>query len=290
MKKSFVKWGGDFSIVSLLMVFLFASCSGGTNYVGGGTGGSGGSSEDGETYTVTIPATFENGKITADKTTANLGDKVTLTVTPDSGYALGTLSVRDNDKKDVVVTTVTEGTEYTFTMPKSNITVSATFKKSDTMPDIYSTGLVGDIVLSDWKYITAENYTKYKSIVSERGEEPVGVVYASGMMLVVPTSEKMTWSAAKSSYGSSPTVNGISGWYIPSKTDIKSVYGVRGTVAISLAVAGLASLDLDGNYWTSTKPSTGLNATYRYYLPGDAIFSPDNVSQICYVLLFRACN
>ena len=120
--------GGYFSIVSLLISFLFASCTDGTNYVGGSSGGSG-------EYTVTISTeTKTGGTVTADMKNASEGDTVTITVSPEPGYELDTLSVRDNDNKDVVVTTVSEGTEYTFTMPEGNVTVDATFKEQEKEP------------------------------------------------------------------------------------------------------------------------------------------------------------
>ena len=50
---------------------------------------------------------------------------------------------------------------YTFTMPSSYATVTATFVNP------YSTGLVGDIVLSDGKYITATNYEKYSEQLTQ---------------------------------------------------------------------------------------------------------------------------
>ena len=146
MRKSFVKWGGYFSIVSLLMFLLFASCSGGTDYVGTSSGGSG-------DYKITISTeTKTGGTVTADKENAAEGDIVTLTVTPEPGYELDTLTVKDADGKAVAVSRV-DGTagdvllmeapvagstvtvavvRYSFKMPKTNVTVSVTFKKSGT--------------------------------------------------------------------------------------------------------------------------------------------------------------
>ena len=63
----------------------------------------------------------KNGSVNADKQSAKENEKVTLTVSPDKGYLLDQLLV---DGKPVEVT---DGT-YTFTMPKANVTVSATFR------------------------------------------------------------------------------------------------------------------------------------------------------------------
>ena len=79
-------------------------------------------------YTITIePA--ENGTVTADKQTANIGETVTLTVTPDKGYELDEIHVM-NGTTQVAVTITTEG-KYTFVMPAGNMEISATFKMTD---------------------------------------------------------------------------------------------------------------------------------------------------------------
>ncbi len=68
---------------------------------------------------------IENGKVsvTSGATTANYGDEVELTVTPATGYELDVLSMKDADNVDVMVSA-----DNKFTMPASNVTVSATFK------------------------------------------------------------------------------------------------------------------------------------------------------------------
>ena len=97
------------------------------------------------------------------------GAEVTLEIKPDPGYALDTLTVDGADKTADVA-----AGKYTFKMTGHDVMVSAAFKF------IYSTGLVGDIVLSDGKYITAENYTKYKSIVDASNETAIAVIFYVG--------------------------------------------------------------------------------------------------------------
>ena len=118
------------------------------------------------TYKVTVEPP-ENGTVTATPSAGVAeGIEVTLEIEPVPGYVLDTLTVDGADKTADVA-----AGKYTFTMPASNVTVGATFKS------IYSTGLVGDIVLSDGKYITAENYTKYKSIVDASNETAIAVIF-----------------------------------------------------------------------------------------------------------------
>ena len=76
-------------------------------------------------FTVTVAA-YENGTVTADPTeNLHLGDTVTLTVTPDAGYALDALLVKDAGNNEIAVE------HDQFTMPASNVTVTATFKAID---------------------------------------------------------------------------------------------------------------------------------------------------------------
>ncbi|MGN0665798.1 MAG: DUF4214 domain-containing protein [Huintestinicola sp.] len=79
-------------------------------------------------YKVTVSAAT-NGSVKADKTSANMGDTVTLTVTPDTGYELDTISVKTSAGKAVSAAAGANG-KYTFTMPASDVTVSAAFKAS----------------------------------------------------------------------------------------------------------------------------------------------------------------
>ena len=79
-------------------------------------------------YTVTVSSSIEHGKVSVDKSSAEAGAKVKLTATADSGYELDSYSVKDEKSNTI---TVTEGT---FTMPKSNVTVSATFKETAVTP------------------------------------------------------------------------------------------------------------------------------------------------------------
>ena len=100
--------------------------SGGGSSGGGSTGGGGGGGI--ATYTITIAET-ENGNVTASAKTAAKGADVTLTVTPDTGYTLETLTVTDKDGKEVTLT------DHTFTMPASQVTVKATFAEVVTEPE-----------------------------------------------------------------------------------------------------------------------------------------------------------
>ena len=86
-----------------------------------------------ETYSITVNQS-QNGSVTADQQTAKANATVTLTVTPEDGYKLDSLSVTADNGQTVNVDSI----NYSFTMPASNVTVSASFKKvEDPKPETY---------------------------------------------------------------------------------------------------------------------------------------------------------
>ena len=79
-------------------------------------------------YDVTTPSKPENGSVTVDPERARSGSRVTVTVTPDSGYKLGELVVTDKNGKKLELTDKGNG-QYTFTMPSGKVEVAAEFVK-----------------------------------------------------------------------------------------------------------------------------------------------------------------
>ena len=96
---------------------------GGSSSGGGSTGGGGGAGVT--TYAITVQNS-KNGAVTASHKSAAKDTAVTLTVTPDKGYVLDTLTVLDS--KDKAVKLTEKNGKYTFTMPAGKVTVSAAFK------------------------------------------------------------------------------------------------------------------------------------------------------------------
>lgn len=86
----------------------------------GSSSGSGSSS-----YAVSSPSA-KNGDVTVSPKSAKKGDTVTVTVKPDSGYEVGSVTVLDSKGNELKLTDKGDG-KYTFTMPGSKVTVSAAF-------------------------------------------------------------------------------------------------------------------------------------------------------------------
>ena len=83
------------------------------------------------TYPITVNSA-KNGDVTASHKSASKGALVTLTVTPDKGYVLDTLTVLDGKDKEIKLTE--KNGKYTFTMPASKVTVEAMFKAAGNNP------------------------------------------------------------------------------------------------------------------------------------------------------------
>lgn len=99
--------------------------SSGTNTPGGNPGGTPGGNPDAGSYTVSVTPS-EHGSLSVSPRSADRGTTVTVTALPDEGYTLGALSVTNKLGAAVPVTQLSD-TRYTFTMPDSRVTVSATF-------------------------------------------------------------------------------------------------------------------------------------------------------------------
>ena len=87
----------------------------------------------------------KNGEVTSSHKQAASGATVTLTVKPDQGYVLGTLTVLDSRNKEVKLTAKADGT-YTFTMPSSDVTVQAVFRARVHFRDVPSGAYYEDAV------------------------------------------------------------------------------------------------------------------------------------------------
>ncbi len=74
------------------------------------------------TYKVNIASSIEHGSVTASPTSAAAGTEITLTATADKGYVWSSYSVTGAGGAAIAVTA-----QGKFTMPESDVTVSATF-------------------------------------------------------------------------------------------------------------------------------------------------------------------
>ena len=95
------------------------------------------------TYSV-IVADTEHGAVTVSHKQASRNTPITITVSPDEGYELESLTVTDGDGDEVDLTRES-ATEYTFGMPRSRVTVEASFAGIAPEPLPF-----GDVDDGDW--------------------------------------------------------------------------------------------------------------------------------------------
>ncbi len=179
------------------------------------------------THKIIISDSIENGTVEADNVDADEGDTVTLTVTPDAGYAVGSVSVNDGD---VAVTKNADGT-YSFAMPEGDVTVNAAFVNTRlTAEKNVQTATYTDPDTGDKTYYTRYVFVKAKSDIEGKSKATFTATY-NGTPYTYETS----------TYYTGVTSNGIT--YTPASED--SVLFVVSVSSSSDISAGLTcELDL----------------------------------------------
>ena len=119
---------GDCAVFTIYGFSTF-ELSGTVTYVEPSSGG--GSSSSSRRYDVSVPS-VKHGDVTVSPKIASKGDTVTITVKPDNGYELDTLTVKDASGSKIKVKDKGDG-KFTFTMPASKVTVSAEFAEIETL-------------------------------------------------------------------------------------------------------------------------------------------------------------
>ncbi|MBQ1501296.1 MAG: S-layer homology domain-containing protein, partial [Firmicutes bacterium] len=127
---------------------------------------------------VTIYATFEevdatviikeadHGTAQADPLDAEKGDKVTITVKPDTGYSVSSVTVKDSRGKDVEVEKdKKDANKYTFTMPSGKATVTVSFFESACPSAAYK-----DVDTTQW-YHEGVDYAVVKGLMFGTAED-----------------------------------------------------------------------------------------------------------------------
>lgn len=95
-------------------------------------------------YTVNVDKNIKNGTVTPSPTSLAAGKTFTVTASPNDGYVLDTVTVKDANGN-----VIEPNTDGTYTMPASNVTVSATFKvKTDVKYSVTYTAPTGEGVVS----------------------------------------------------------------------------------------------------------------------------------------------
>ena len=99
-------------------------------YTGGSSSGGGVS-----TYAITVDSA-KHGDVTVSPRNASKGTTVTLTVEPDKGYTLETITVTDKNGDEIALTNKGDG-KYTFKMPAGKVYVEVTFMEDNSMLNFF---------------------------------------------------------------------------------------------------------------------------------------------------------
>lgn len=96
----------------------------------------GGGSSSSPSYPVSVPDKTDHGSVTVSPKNASAGSTVTITVKPDSGYVLETISATDKNGNDLKLIDKGGG-KYTFTMPTSKVEIKATFMEDNSVLNFF---------------------------------------------------------------------------------------------------------------------------------------------------------
>lgn len=96
---------------------------------------------DTERHSISLTQPTTGGTISSSNTTSQPDKTITLTAVPESGYTLKSWIVKDEQQKTISV--ITDNNVGTFTMPKSDVTVTAEFVAlAEVTPEITSVALL----------------------------------------------------------------------------------------------------------------------------------------------------
>lgn len=118
--------------------YRLTSRSGSSGSSGGGHSGGSGSSTSSSYHDISVPSSVTGGEVSVSPSRAEEGDTVTIRIATESGFALQEITVTDEDGTELTLEREDDNT-YTFTMPASDIDISAVFRATD---DSENTGTV----------------------------------------------------------------------------------------------------------------------------------------------------
>lgn len=170
------------------------------------------------TYAVTAPDA-ENGTVRVSPSRASRGTTVTITVTPDEGYELESLTVLDSRDNEITLTDKGDG-KYTFTMPSGRVTVEASFAEiapeplpfgdvddgdwfADAVRFVYENGMMNGVSETSFAPNAATSRSMIVTILYRLEGEPV-VDYAMGFTDVAGDAyyaEAVRWAASEGIVG-----------------------------------------------------------------------------------------
>ena len=151
--------------------------------------------------------TGDHGNVMISPTSPQKGDIVTLTVIPDTGYIVGTVTVTSNGK-DIMLFGQDDNI-YTFTMPGNNIVISTSFRALDSIT--YAGQLYSDVPPTEWYANAVAFVTSNGMMVGNNGLFAPNDHLTRGMMAQILYNMEKASFAPMASF---PDVT-VSDWFAP---------------------------------------------------------------------------
>ncbi|KQX56760.1 S-layer homology domain-containing protein [Paenibacillus sp. Root444D2] len=244
----------------------------------GGSGGGGFVSP-----TITIDS-VTGGKVTVDNNKVTSGTKVTITVTPDTGYSLDKLTITDDKGNAINYTDNGDGT-YTYVQPSGTVKINATFKALDKAPTsaadtgvfkllntkdhfVYLNGYEDGTFRSNASVTRAEVAQMFYNLLKNQDVNTTGTHFAD-----VP--EKAWYAKAVNTLASLGIINGYKdGSFAPNKAITRAEFTII-AVNFSNKAAGKKNFtDVSNTHWAYASIATSAEYGWVNGYP-DGAFEPD---------------
>ncbi|NOU87227.1 hypothetical protein GC102_15745 [Paenibacillus sp. LMG 31460] len=246
---------------------------------GNGGGGGGGFISP----TVTID-NVTGGKVTVDNNKATSGTKVTIIVTPDTGYSLDKLTITDDKGNAINYTDNGDGT-YTYVQPSGTVKINATFKALDKAPApaadtgvfrllntkdhfVYLNGYEDGTFRSDAQVTRAEVAQMFYNLLKNQEVNTSGIQFAD-------VSENAWYAKAVNTLASLGIINGYEdGTFAPNKAITRAEFTII-AVSFSNKAAGKKNFtDVSNTHWAYASIATSAEYGWVNGYP-DGAFEPD---------------
>ncbi|MBQ3463696.1 MAG: InlB B-repeat-containing protein, partial [Clostridia bacterium] len=153
-----------------------------------------------KTYAVSAAAELTNGSVSVNKTTASLNDEITVTITPNTGYQLASLTIGGAAVTGEALTNAARSNSYTFSMPAKAVEVTATFEEIPV--NTYTVTIICGDGIENVKLGTktgSKDGNIYTFTEVEAGEYNFEVTYTEGYEKATVSPTSITVSESKTS-------------------------------------------------------------------------------------------
>ncbi|EID85182.1 hypothetical protein MSI_13070 [Treponema sp. JC4] len=227
---------------------------------------------------VKIAYGIKYGTITVNKTDPEEGDIITINIEPKTGATLKTITATTKEGTEVTVTLADDKKSGTCTMPKSIVTITATFDGSY---------IPGSIVLSDETIIPYEENLK---LTEQQKADAVAIICYNGTDILgigLNDSKLLKWTeteAFATNYGTNLTSPFNTDWKIPNKKELSAVLKAKDIIDTSRELCNHSKLEKE-YYWSSTADESDSNKAY--FITGDGLIDSKLKTDSCKAFVIR---